>query len=96
MANLPSISQLPYPGSDYAPSLSEHWRDQVPEVYKKRWQKVVLDKDDGGIRFSRFLHWPTVYYNQYQDTYGSHSVKHHGADKLFGDSSDMSRPHQLQ
>lgn len=95
MANLPTRASLPYPGSDYAPALSQHWADQSPEVYKKRWQQVVLDKDDGGIRFSRHLQWPTVHYQHFEDTYGSHANRYHRVDKLFGDSADMSTPPQL-
>jgi len=95
MANLPLRSKLPWSGSNYAPALGAHWGDQTPDVYKKRWQEVVLDKDKGGIKFTQNYRWPTVYYMKYDDTYSQGPDPVRQADKLFGDSDDMYSPPTL-
>jgi hypothetical protein len=72
-------------GSDYATALTAHWQDpeyQVIDKFKALWKRNVLDKDNGGVRFSETFGWPTKNYLGYEDTYG-HKLRE--ADKLLAD-----------
>lgn len=74
-----------FAGSDYSVALTAHWQDpkyQVINKYKVLWKRNVLDKDNGAVRFSPTLGWPTKNYTGYEDTYG-HRLR--PADKLLAD-----------